>query len=84
MKNKCVENDWIYLDSSEEISFSETYNKGMRIANGDYRVWMASDIFVSPGWDKRLIEEIERTDSWMAAPYLTSSDYPGQVYNLKA
>lgn len=78
---KCAEKGWIYLHSLQKIGFAEAYNRGMEVATGDYRVWMASDILVVKGWEKKLIEELERTHAWMAAPYLTSSDYPGQTYN---
>lgn len=78
---KCEERGWKYIYSRQKEGFAETYNKGMQAATGDYRVWMASDIIVSRGWEKRLISELERTGAWMAAPYLTSSDYQGQVYN---
>lgn len=80
--NKCQEREWIYLESSVEETFAQTYNRGMVKATGDYRVWMASDIFVTKGWEKILIQELERTGAWMAAPYLTSSDYIPQTRNL--
>lgn len=80
--NKCQEREWMYLESSCKETFAQTYNRGMVAATGDYRVWMASDIFVTKGWEKTLIRELERTGAWMAAPYLTSSDYIPQTRNL--
>ena len=81
LKKKCNERGWIYLHSDQKIGFADTYNRGMAVATGDYRVWMASDIIVVEGWEKKLISELNRTGAWMAAPYLTSSDYAGQIYN---
>ncbi|UOG76003.1 glycosyltransferase [Hymenobacter tibetensis] len=82
MAAKCRENQWIYLPSDVQESFAQTYNKGMVVATGDYRVWLANDIFVTRGWDTALIKEIQRTGAWMAAPYLTFSDYSPQTRNI--
>jgi GT2 family glycosyltransferase len=82
LANKSQQRGWIYLESSFRETFAQTYNRGMVVATGDYRVWMASDIFVTKGWEKHLIKELERTGAWMAAPYLTYSDYVSQRINL--
>lgn len=81
---KSQERGWIYLECTAKgsTSFARTYNQGMEAATGDYRVWMASDIFVNVNWEKNLIAELERTKAWMAAPLLTSSDYLAQTQNL--
>jgi len=84
LSKKCVERGWVYLHSDEKIGFSDAYNRGMKIAKGDYRVWMASDIILGMDWETRLISEMERTHAWMASPYLSSSDYPAQVYHWVA
>lgn len=81
---KCSGRGWKYLFTEEKVGFAYAYNRGMEAATGDYRVWMASDIIVSKGWESKLISEMIRTSSWMAAPYLTNSDYAGQVYNWVA
>jgi glycosyltransferase involved in cell wall biosynthesis len=82
--DRCAQRGWTYLECPHKGAFARIYNQGMEAATGDYRVWMASDIFVTTGWEKRLISEMQRTGAWMAAPYLTNSDYPAQVYNWVA
>jgi GT2 family glycosyltransferase len=77
----CSKRGWIYLQCPHKGAFARIYNQGMEAATGDYRVWMASDIFVTSGWEQKLIAEMQRTGAMMAAPYLTNSDYPGQVFN---
>jgi len=78
---ECQKRGWIYLECPQKGAFSRIYNQGMEAATGDYRVWMASDLFVTSGWDLKLIAEMQRTGAMMATPYLTNSDYPGQVLN---
>lgn len=79
--DRCRERGWSYLTCSDRGAFARIYNQGMQAARGQYGVWMASDIFVCSGWDKKLIAETERTRAWMAAPYLTNSDYMAQTRN---
>lgn len=75
----CESRGWLYRVCTAKGAFARIYNLGMTEARGDYRVWSASDIFVCQGWDERLIGELERTGAWMAAPYLTNSDYVAQL-----
>lgn len=77
----CVRRGWTYLQASGRGAFARIYNEGMAAATGDFRVWSASDIFVCHGWDVRLVDEMQRTRAWMAAPYLTNSDYTAQIRN---
>ncbi len=77
----CQAKGWTVL-KAQGASFAQGYNRGMLMVDGDYRVWMANDIFVSDGWDIKLIDELRRTHAWMAAPYLTSSDYVSQNRDL--
>lgn len=75
----CTSRGIRYLLCPDKGAFAKIYNLGMAAATGDYRVWSASDIFVCQGWDERLIGEMQRTGAWMAAPYLTNSDYISQI-----
>lgn len=79
---RCRNNNWLYLPSETTESFAQTYNKGMVAASGDYRVWLANDIFVTRGWDEALLREMRRTGAWMAMPYLSFSDYSAQTRNI--
>jgi len=79
--DRCAERGWIYLECPDKGAFARIYNQGMQAAKGEYCVWMASDLFVTAGWEKKLIGEMRRTGAWMAAPYLTNSDYPSQTLN---
>lgn len=79
--DRCAQRGWTYLQCPHKGAFAKIYNQGMEAAKGDWRVWMASDIFVTTGWEQRLIAEMRRTGAWMAAPFLTHSDYPAQVRN---
>ena len=78
IKELCLKKKWIYLHMPG-ASFPEGFNKGASKATGEYLVLMASDIFVCEGWDKVLLSELKRTCAWMAAPYLTASDYRTQT-----
>lgn len=84
LAEKCDKRGWKYLSTTEKSGFAQSYNLGMKVATGDYLVWMASDILVCRDWEVRLISELERTKAWMAAPYLSNSDYQGQVRNWVA
>jgi len=75
LNEKCADLGYTYLPSSEKLSFSETYNEGLKACKGEYISLCANDIFVCPEWDTRLIQELTRTHAWMAQPFLTSSDY---------
>jgi glycosyltransferase involved in cell wall biosynthesis len=79
LESICAVRGWRCLVCPDKGAFSRIYNQGMNAARGDLRAWSASDIFVRPGWDGRIISEIERTGAWMAAPYLTDSDYFTQI-----
>jgi GT2 family glycosyltransferase len=79
LQSLCSDRGWRYLVCPDKGMFARIYNAGARAATGDFIVWSASDIFVCPGWDARLIGEMERTGAWMAAPYLTNSDYTAQI-----
>jgi GT2 family glycosyltransferase len=81
LAEKCKLRNWRYLECPHKGVFAKIYNQGMQAAAGEYRVWMASDIFVPAGWDRVLISELRRTGAWMAAPYLTNSDYASQTYH---
>lgn len=81
ISDHCGERGWNYQTCPDKGAFALIYNQGMRAARGRFGVWMASDIFVCTGWDKKLIAELERTGAWMAAPYLTNSDYLSQTRN---
>ncbi|MBL7043932.1 MAG: glycosyltransferase [Pirellulaceae bacterium] len=74
----CLRKHWTYLHMPQ-ASFPEGFNKGASKATGEYLVLMASDIFVCADWDKTLLCELKRTEAWMAAPYLTASDYRAQT-----
>jgi hypothetical protein len=79
--NTCKERGWNYQTCPDKGVFAHIYNQGMQTARGEYGVWMASDIFVCAGWDKKPIGEMNRTGAWMAAPCLTNSDYLAQTRN---
>jgi len=81
LDKKCKDLGYTYLPSQEKMSFSESYNQGLRVCKGEYISLCANDIFICPGWDVRLIQELTRTNAWMAQPYLTSSDYPCQNFD---
>ena len=75
LRDLCAHRGWIYAPSEARESFARSYNRGASLAKGDYIVWMANDILVQSDWDTLLIRELERTSAWMAAPYLSYSDY---------
>lgn len=79
LRSLCESRDWIYTACPSKGAFAKIYNQGMRLAKFPYRAWSASDIFVCEGWDHKLISELNRTGAWMAAPYLTNSDYIAQT-----
>jgi GT2 family glycosyltransferase len=79
LETVCKTRGWHCLICPDRGAFARIYNLGMREARGEYRAWSASDIFVCSGWDTRLLAEMERTHAWMAAPYLTNSDYVTQI-----
>ncbi len=70
-----------YHAAPEPERFARTYNRGLAMARGDLLVTCASDILVAPGWDTPLRTELRRTGAAMAAPYLSASDYPAQVWH---
>ncbi len=72
--------NWRNLECTHKGAVANIYNQGMEAATGEYRVRMASDIFVPSGWDQCLISAMQKTRAWMAAPYLTNSDYASKTY----
>ncbi len=78
LESLCNDVRAIYAPSEVVESFAQTYNRGLRLATGEYIALMASDIFVPLGWDLPLLNELLRTNAWMVAPYLSFSDYPSQ------
>jgi GT2 family glycosyltransferase len=78
LSRTCETRGWPYHPSTEVESFGRTYNRGAELARGDHVVLMASDIFVCQDWDQKLLSEMARTGAWMAAPFLSISDYPVQ------
>jgi len=63
-----------YLASTERLGFADAYNLGLRNAKGSYLTTFANDILPPPGWDARLVQELERTHAGMAIPYLSFAD----------
>lgn len=78
----CNEEGWRYLPSIESEEYAVAFNRGLKLAQGEYCVVVASDIFVSEAWDSLLISEMERTNAWMIAPYLSFADSPSQVWSF--
>jgi GT2 family glycosyltransferase len=74
----CDELGYRYLHQGRRLAFAEGYNAGMAESRAPWVVLAASDIFVVPGWLEKLLAEANRTGAWMAAPYLSFSDYPSQ------
>jgi GT2 family glycosyltransferase len=78
----CSDEGWKYLPTVECEEYAVTFNRGLKLAQGAYCVLIASDIFVSEEWDSRLLAEMERTNAWMVAPYLSFADSPSQVWSF--
>jgi GT2 family glycosyltransferase len=84
LESLCRYEGWKYLPSVEQEEYAVTFNRGLKLSQCIYCVLIASDIFVTEEWDSRLIAEMERTDAWMVAPYLSFSDSPSQVWSFPA
>ncbi len=69
-----------YAPSERGERFAETYNRGARLASGEYLVLCASDIFFTAGWLEPLLQPIESGQAAMTCPYLSYSDYIAQCY----
>lgn len=67
----------IYTDSN--LTFAEGYNLGIEQSHGEYVCLMANDIYPTRDAFEKMFEWITKPDVGCSFPYLTASDYPGQV-----
>jgi GT2 family glycosyltransferase len=81
LQTLCEELGYRYVNLGRRLSFAEGYNAGLRLTETSWVVTAANDIFVVAGWLEPLLATAAQTGAWMTAPYLSSSDYPGQRFS---
>ncbi|MHB0875278.1 MAG: glycosyltransferase family 2 protein [Anaerolineae bacterium] len=74
----CLEHGIARVDCPADTGFAAAYNRGLRLSSGAYLATLASDIFVSSGWNRTMLSELRRTGAWIAIPYLSESDQLSQ------
>ena len=67
----------IHTDSN--LTFAEGYNLGIEHSQGEYVCLMANDIYPTRDAFEKMFEWIAKPEVGCSFPYLTTSDYPGQV-----
>lgn len=67
----------IHTDSN--LTFAEGYNLGIEHSKGEYICLMANDIYPTRDAFEKLYKWISLPDVGCVFPYLSSSDYPGQI-----
>jgi len=73
-----------YAPSEHAESFAETYNRGARLATGEYLVLCASDIIFTAPWLEALVRPLASGRVAMTCPYLSYSDYIAQCYAVSS
>lgn len=48
--------DMQYFQDTERAGYSKAYNKGARLAKGDYIVWLNDDCEVTPNWALKVVD----------------------------
>ena len=63
------------LSNDQNVGFGRAMNQGARVATSEYLALINNDIWVMPGWDEKLITEIERLSADMVSPYYYEKEF---------
>lgn len=79
IESKCNELEIEYLSSGKRLSYAEGFNKGIEHLSNQFICLMANDILTTRDAFEMLHKWINRPDVGCVFPYLSFSDYPGQM-----
>ncbi len=74
MAEECSRLGAVYSLSPIPQNFASIYNHGFSLAKGEFIAILENDIFVTEGWDEKMLAEMERTKADVGVPFLTSCD----------
>lgn len=79
IKSKCEKMGINYISSDKNLSYAEGFNLGISQMNHEYICLMANDVFPTRDLFEKLYNWVSLPDVGCVFPYLSSSDYPGQI-----
>lgn len=69
------------ISLGHNLSYAEGFNTGINLLNNEYVCLMANDVFLTSDFFEKSFEWIIRPDVGCVFPYLSFSDYSGQMYS---
>ena len=79
MEEICNQEGIDYLHTGKELTFAQGYNAGWKLLDEQYVGLIANDIFVPEDTIATLLNWIRIDDVGCVFPYLSYSDYPGEI-----
>lgn len=63
-----------YIRNQENLGNAKAWDQGVSVASHEYVVLMDNDVWVEPGWDLEMIDELANLDIGMTFPYSIVGD----------